>query len=348
MRILITTTQVPFCYGGAEMLAESLKNAFLEEGHEAEIVAIPFRWYPPEEILDHLLACRMLDIRESNGVPIDLVVGLKFPAYHIKHPNKVLWILHQHRSAFDLWENTGNDMAAFPGGDKIKQGIGHLEMQLLLEAKRIHTLSSNVSRRLEKYSRISAPHLYPPPPQAESFYCEDAEDYIYYPSRLEVLKRHDLVIRALACTKKPVKIYFSGRPIKPEFLNDLKSLAEELKVSDRISWFDWISDEEKQRKYARSRAVLFTPLDEDYGYVTLEAMLSSKAVVTCSDSGGPLEFINHEVNGLVAEPTPESLGERLDEIWGDPGFAIKAGRLGNEKYHSLNLSWKHVVQTLTQ
>ena len=346
MRILITTTQVPFCYGGAELLAESLKNAFLEEGHDAEIVAIPFRWYPPEEILDHLLACRMLNIKESNGVPIDLVVGLKFPAYHIKHPNKVLWILHQHRSAFDLWDKDDNYLAASPDGDKIKHGIRHLEMKLLLEAKRIHTLSSNVSRRLEKYSKISAPPLCPPPPHAGSFYCDKAEDYIYYPSRLDALKRHELVIRALACTKKPVKIYFSGRPIKPEFLNNLKNLAENLKVSNRITWFDWISDEEKQRKYARSRAVLFTPLDEDYGYVTLEAMLSSKAVVTCSDSGGPLEFINHEVNGLIAEPNPESLGKRLDELWSDPGFAIKAGQLGNEKYHSLNLSWKHIVQTL--
>ncbi len=348
MRILITTTQVPFCYGGAELLAESLKNAFVEEGHQAEIVAIPFRWYPPEEILDHLLACRMLDITESNGVPVDLVVGLKFPAYHIKHPNKVLWILHQHRSAFELWENTNNDLAPYPDGDKIRHSIEHLEMQLLLEAKRIHTLSANVSGRLEKYCRISAPPLYPPPPSAESFYCDDSEDYIYYPSRLEVLKRHDLVIRALTCTKKPVKIYFSGRPINPEYLRDLKSLAEKLKVADRISWFDWVSDEEKQRFYARARAVLFTPLDEDYGYVTLEAMLSSKAVVTCSDSGGPLEFVDHEVNGLVAQPTPDSLGEHLDQLWGDPGFAVKAGRLGKEKYHSLNLSWKHVVQTLLQ
>ena len=37
--------------------------------------------------------------------------------------------------------------------------------------------------------------------------------------------------------------------------------------------------------------VIFPPLDEDYGYVTLEAMLAAKPVITCTDSGGPLEFV---------------------------------------------------------
>src|SRR5439155_5723513 len=92
MRILIATTQVPFVRGGAEVLAESLRDALLAAGHQAEIAAIPFKWYPPERILDAMLACRLLDLTESSGAAIDALIGIKFPAYLIPHPAKSLWL----------------------------------------------------------------------------------------------------------------------------------------------------------------------------------------------------------------------------------------------------------------
>src|SRR5690606_3032321 len=103
MRVLVTTVKVPFVYGGAEVHAANLVRELQKAGHEAELVEIPFRWYPPEQMLDHLLACRLLDLTEANGVAVDRVIGLKFPAYHVRHPHKVLWILHQHRTLYDLW-----------------------------------------------------------------------------------------------------------------------------------------------------------------------------------------------------------------------------------------------------
>src|SRR5688572_32084642 len=83
MRILIGTTHVPFIRGGAEAHAEGLRDALIAAGHEAEIVAVPFKWYPPEKILEHMLACRLLDLTEVAGLPVDLFIGLKFPAYLI-------------------------------------------------------------------------------------------------------------------------------------------------------------------------------------------------------------------------------------------------------------------------
>jgi len=47
-------------------------------GHQAEIIAVPFKWYPPEKVLDHMLACRLLDLSEVMGTPGDLLIGLKF------------------------------------------------------------------------------------------------------------------------------------------------------------------------------------------------------------------------------------------------------------------------------
>src|SRR5438067_8700077 len=121
MRILIATTHVPFIRGGAEAHAEGLRDALIAEGHEAEIVAMPFKWYPPERILDHMLACRLLDLTEASGAGVDRVIGLKFPAYLVNHPNKVLWLLHQHRSAYDLWGHPLDDLNAFPNGSQVRE-----------------------------------------------------------------------------------------------------------------------------------------------------------------------------------------------------------------------------------
>ena len=348
MRILIVTTQVPFCFGGAELLTQGLRDALQHEGHEVETVSIPFKWYPPEQILDNLLACRLLDLTESNGVPIDRVIGLKFPAYHVKHPNKTLWVLHQHRSAFDFWENKYCDLVTFPEGRQIRDATDHLERQLLTEADNIFTISHNVTQRLEKFCGISGSTLYHPPPCAESFFCEPAEDYFFYPSRLTVMKRQELVVEALAHTRNPVRVRFAGAQNEPPYKQKLQALAKKLKVADRISWLGHVTHEEKLRNYTRARAIIYPPTDEDYGYVTLEAMLSSKPVITCADSGGPLEFVEDGVTGLIAEPTPEAFAQSMDRAWSDGGFAKKAGQAGREKYDDLGISWKKVVEALLQ
>src|SRR3954447_2497188 len=116
MRVLIATTQVPFVRGGAEMLAEGLRDAMIAAGHEAEIMAFPFKWYPADVMAAQLLAARLLDLSEFSGMRIDRVVGLKFPAYLIPHPDRVLWLVHQHRAAYDFWDAGHSDLAAMPQG----------------------------------------------------------------------------------------------------------------------------------------------------------------------------------------------------------------------------------------
>ncbi len=78
--------------------------------------------------------------------------------------------------------------------------------------------------------------------------------------------------------------------------------------------------------YAHASAVFFGPLDEDYGYVTLEAMLSSKPVITCRDSGGPLEFVVNNETGYVTEPEPEEIAAALEKLMGDAALAKRWGR----------------------
>jgi len=345
VRILIATVKVPFVSGGAEILAQQLLVNLRAAGHETEMVEIPFKWYPPERILDHMLACRLLDLTESCYSRVDRVIGLKFPAYLIPHPNKVLWILHQHRQAYDLWES--GDLLQQPNGSLVRDAIIQADRKLLSEARSIFTIAENVSQRMQKYCGISSTPLYNPPLGAEKYFRGDDRGYLFFPSRLNPWsKRQGLVLQALAMTREPVRILFAGVPEVPVMAVELQQLTESLGLGERVEWLGNVSEEEKTSLFAHSRGVIFPPLDEDYGYVTLEAMLAAKPVVTCSDSGGALEFVRHRETGLIAAPEPGKLAEALDELWQSPTQARIWGEAGRERYESLNINWMNVIDRL--
>lgn len=348
MRVLLATTQVPFVTGGAENLVQELQAALQRSGHLTDTVALPFKWYPAERILDHMLASRMYDLTESSGHAVDLLVGLKFPAYFIPHPNKVMWIMHQHRSAYDLWAHPQfGDLLTWPKGRMIRNAIHEADCALLPEAHRIFTISKRVAERMRHYCDIEATPLYHPPKMADSFFCGPAGDYLFYPSRLSPLKRQDLVIQALAHTSQPVVVAFAGTPDSSEYEVQLKAMAQEAGVADRVIWLGRLSEEEKLDRYAKSVGVVFPPWDEDYGYITLEAMLSEKPVITCSDSGGTLEFVLDGKTGLVTEPLPESLAGAMDLLWEKRAVAAEWGKAGRARYYGLGITWERVVQSLT-
>lgn len=347
MRILIATAQVPFVSGGAEAHAEGLRAALSTEGHAAEIIRVPFKSYPPERIPEQMLACGLLDVTESCGARIDLLIGLKFPAYLIPHPNKVLWVLHQYRMAYELWDHPlAAELIHFPRGKQVRALIQAADRHLIPQAKAVFANSLTVAARLQRDCDVDATPLYHPPPHAEQFSSTAYEDYLFFPSRLNHLKRQALVLRALAHTRLPVRVRFAGCADAPAFLQELQALASTLGVAHQVEWLGLVDEEEKRRQYAQALAVVFPPEDEDYGYVTLEAMLSSKAVITCTDSGGPLEFVRHEQTGLVVDPTAAALAEALDRVWASRAQARAWGEAGRAHYQALRISWRAVVQRL--
>ena len=347
MRVLIATTQVPFIRGGAEMHAESLQAALIAAGHEAETVRFPFKWYPPERILEHILAMRLFDVTESSGRTIDRVIGLKFPAYVVPHPNKILWILHQHRTAYELWGSDVCDLMQFPNGREVRDAIKAADDAFIPEARAIYANSRNVAARLNQFNGIEAEPLYHPPPAADSHYCAPAEDFLYVPSRVNRMKRQLLIVEALGQCREPVRLRFSGPADDPAYERQILERAATLALGSRVEFLGNVSDIANRDLYARCLAVVFVPIDEDYGYVTLEAMLSQKPVITCSDSGGPLEFVQDRVSGLVVAPDPVALAAAMDQLWQDRKVAAQWGQTARETYADRNISWAHVVERLT-
>jgi glycosyltransferase involved in cell wall biosynthesis len=347
MHIVIATTQVPFVFGGAEIHARSLQDALVDAGHRVETVAIPFKWYPPERMLDAMLACRLLDLTEANGRRIDLVIGLKFPAYLIPHPNKVLWILHQHRQAYELYEDQAlSDMVHYGNAREVRDAIRRADTRLIPEARAVFTNSGNVSLRLKRYCGLESTPLYHPPKNPQVFRCEPAQNYFFCPGRINPAKRQHLAIDALALTAGDTGLIFCGESEDEKYYQGLQNLVEHSGLQSRVQFLGRVSDKEKVELYARCLGVVYPPVDEDYGYVTLEAMLAQKPVLTCLDSGGPLEFVTNWETGVISKPLAYDLADGMRRLVEDPALAVALGQAGRQAYLAKNVTWDHVVETL--
>jgi glycosyltransferase involved in cell wall biosynthesis len=346
MRIAIATAQIPFVAGGAEQLTASLREAIVARGDEADVVALPFKWYPATEIPKQVLMARLVDLSESNGRPIDRVIALKFPAYCVRHPHKVLWLLHQHRTAYELWGTPDCDLKRFAEGPAVRDFIHAADRRFIAEARAVHGISREVVERLQGFGNVDPRPLYPPPERAETFRCDDYGDYVFFPSRIAPYKRQLLLIDAMARVRSPIRCVIAGSGAEPDIAFQVEHRINVHGLQERVRLAGEINHEEKIRYYAGALAVFFGPVREDYGFVTLEAFLSRKAVVTCQDSGGPLEFVDDGVNGFIVEPDPDAIAARLDQLYFDRGRARSLGEAGFERYRSLEISWETALDRL--
>ena len=341
--ILICTTQVPFTTGGAESHTEGLRRALAAAGYNAEVAALPFKWYPPAEIMRGTLAWRLLDVTEANGKPIDLVVGMKFPAYTVAHPRKVLWVMHQYRAAYNLWGTPFDDLSTYPDGARVRDLVRHCDGRFIPEARKVFANSRTVAERLARYNRIESEPLYHPPPRASSLRAGAQGDYVFYPSRMEPQKRQELLIEALRFARTPVRAVLAG---SARDRAHYESLVRRYGVGGRVELRGFVSEAEMVELYANALGVCYLPFDEDYGYVTLEGMLSSKPVVVPRDGGGATEFVEHGSEGLVSDPDPRALADCLDELYADRERARRMGERAREKLTALDLSWENVVEKI--
>jgi glycosyltransferase involved in cell wall biosynthesis len=132
------------------------------------------------------------------------------------------------------------------------------------------------------------------------------------------------------------------------YAEELSRLASSLGVSDRVSIENrWISEQEKRDVLGRSLAVAYFPLDEDsYGYASLEAAHSRKPILTMADSGGVLEFVVHERNGLICEPDAKAVAESLDRLYSDRKLVELLGSESEQTIKTLRIDWDNVIDHL--
>ncbi|MGE0449443.1 MAG: glycosyltransferase family 4 protein [Vicinamibacterales bacterium] len=340
-RVVVCEAQVPFIRGGAEYQVRSLISALRDRGVETELVAVPFKWYPAEELLAHAAAWRLLDLTESNGQVIDRVIATKFPTYFVRHPNKVAWLMHQYRAAYEL---CGTPYSEFTHSEEhvgVRDTLVRLDREILGECRHVYTNAQNTANRLKKYNAVEATALYPPSPYTGRLQAGPYGNYVLAVGRVETIKRPDLPVRAMAHVDPGLRLVVAGTG---SALADTRQLAASLGVADRVDFLGAVGEEELLRLYSEAMAVLYTPFDEDFGYVTVEAFLSRKPVVTVSDAGGPLEFVVDGVNGCVCEPDPEALASAVNDLAANRSRLAGLGADGFERVRGI--TWDSVVDAL--
>lgn len=340
-RILICTAQVPFARGGAELLAEGLRDALRKRGHSVDMVALPYAWQPHERLTASALAWRLLDLEQIDGVPVDQIICTKFPSYAARHPRKTVWLVHQHRQAYDWYGTPFSDFANTPEDRAIRDQLLRMDRATLGEARGLYAISRNVAERLKRYTGLEARPLYPPSRYAERLRAGPYGDYLLSDARLDAAKRLDLLLRALARTRHSVRCILTGAGAERE---RLERLAGDLGLGARVEFRGFVPDDELLALYAAARAVYYAPYDEDYGFTAVQALAAARPVVTADDAGGVLEFVADNHTGLVAAATAEALAAKIDLLFDDQGLAARLGAAGPPRV--AGITWDRVVTSL--
>jgi len=312
--VIVLGAQVPFTRGGAEIHVESLVHEINKlDKIKAELVQLPFKWYPEKQMLNDIMAWRLLDLSESNGKKVDLVIASKFPTYAVKHEKKALWLIHQHRTLYDL-ENTEYDCWGGEHETKVlRDKIRELDQKFFRECKCLFTNGRTTAQRMKKYNGFNGEPLFPPPNLADQIYPGEYGNNIIYIGRLEPNKRADLLVLAAGiCKKAKIAIIGKGRNEDHE---RLQKIIEKVGVSNRCELLGYLPDRDLLNRLSTARAVFYAPYDEDYGYVTIEAFLAQKPVISTNDSGEVRLFVGETGSGYLSDTNAGDIAENLYKIY---------------------------------
>lgn len=341
-RVIVGAAQVPFERGGAEWHVDALVAELRARGFETDVVALPFQWGPREEALRSAMAWRLVDVVRPGGRDVDLFIGTKFPTYVAGHPNKVVWLFHPFRQAYDLHESGVDGFPDTTQGREALTAIRDLDRQAFSECRAVYTTSRNNAARLKKFADVEARLLPLPLRDPASYRTETFEPFVLSVGRLESLKRTDLVVRAAAFMPESTRVVVVGEGRERAAL---EAVARENGRGATVEFLGRVDDDTVKKLYATCGCVFYGPHDEDYGLVTLEAFHSGKPVVTTHDAGGVLEFVVDGTNGVVTPPRPAEIGAAITRLLSDAAQARAFGARGRESM--TGLSWDDVIRTLT-
>jgi glycosyltransferase involved in cell wall biosynthesis len=340
MRIAVCAPQIPFERGGTEILVEALAEEMRGRDHEVDIIRIPFKWYPGHRPLREALLWRLIDLEDAPGRPIDLVIATKFPSYAIRHPNKIVWLVHQFRQAYELDRGELGQFGEDAFDRAAVRSIQRLDRTMLGEARRLFAISHNVADRLQRSTGLVAEVLLPPPQQLEYRASDGVGTFMLSVGRLDRAKRVDLLLEAAALDPSLRVVVAGDGPDRKR----LEQLSAQRGLDGRVTFAGRVAENELVDLYAECLAVFYAPIDEDLGLVPYEAFLSEKPVVTTRDAGGPLEVVVDRENGLVCEPAPDAVAEACAWLAANPEQARAWGRSG--KRIAERTSWDAVLDRL--
>jgi glycosyltransferase involved in cell wall biosynthesis len=343
VKVLVANNMEPFVHGGAEELATHLVANLERHGVEAEVMRIPFRYDPYDGVPQQVAMVRALELFNA-----DRLIALKFPVYALRHPDKVVWLLHQFRQAYDLFDAGLSHIPDDEHGARVRRIIASADVEALQESRAVYTNSSVTTERLLKYNGIPSFPVPPPLNDPELFTGGEAEGYVFAGGRVNSMKRQRMLVEALARTAANVRLVIAGPPESEKTEPELRELADRLEVADRLTLdLRFLSRHEVAGLVNAASACAYLPFDEDsLGYVAMEAAQAGKAIITTSDSGGVLGLVEEGSTGWVCEPEPEDLARALTAAVSDSGATRRRGARAAEHWRSLGITWDATIERL--
>jgi len=342
-RVLVLGAQVPFERGGAENLNAGLVQAIATHlpDVEVDLVQLPFKNYPEQRLLAELMSWRLTDLTEANGRRVDLVIATKFPTYAARHSNKVLWLVHQYRQAYDLAGTIYDNRELTELERTARRKLHELDTRFIGECKARFAISETVAERLRRFNNLLSIPLSPPSLLQAKIAPGPYSDTMLFFGRLALNKRASLMLDAMKLVPE-AKVLICGEGAEER---SLRELADRHGLGERCRFVGRVSDEVLIAELAQSRAVLYGPFDEDYGYATIEAFLAEKPVITCRDSGEAARIVAGTGGGWVVEPSPPAIAAAISAAYRASNAELATlGRAGATFARELN--WRHVVDTL--
>jgi glycosyltransferase involved in cell wall biosynthesis len=369
---IVAPCPVPYVIGGAENLWRGLQDYINDETpHQAEIIKLPSREHSFWELLDSYRRFSELDL-----AGFDVVVSSKYPAWMAPHERHVLYLLHKLRGLYDTYHFLGlpdalpdapanvielrewmrehaGERAALPEffarvgrlrghvpddfpGPLIRELVHWLDDVGLAGMRRYGALSHTVRARENHFPDGAEVFVVHPPTALEGLGPGRDGGYLFTASRLDGPKRMDLLVQAMKGVDAELRIAGTG----PQ-----EAMLREMAPAN-VRFCGRVSGPELAALYRGARAVAFVPYAEDYGYITLEAMLCGKPVITCDDAGGPTELVEDGVSGRVVPASPEAIAAAVRALWKDRRGRRRMGAAARERAASIQ-SWAPLVNELT-
>lgn len=376
---IIAPSPVPFTIGGAENLMWGLcENINQLTNHQAELIKLPSKEHSFWDLIENYYNFYKLDLTH-----FDMVISSKYPSWMVRHPNSICYMMHTLRGLYDMYDQSSEvkergkaidqilgymknnpnpsqldsffdllfdlkenqssvlqDFFVFPG-PLIRKIVHYMDDFGLSQKgmKKIFAISNTVKNRVEYFPQGAFVETVYPPTVMHNCFNKDYK-YVFMISRLDGPKRIEYLIKAMKYVKSNIKLLIAGTG--PEEAK-LKKLAT---GDERICFLGFIKDEEVETCYANSLVVPYFPYNEDYGYITIEAMLHQKPVITTYDAGGPTEFVKNGETGFVVNLDPREIAEKIDFFAEHPESARTMGERGWELVK--NITWKDTVSKILE
>lgn len=256
------------------------------------------------------------------------------PSHWIRNRNEhVLWYCHTPlRDVYDLYALR---MARKKAYQKPLHFIGikavkRIDQSIVKRIEYIVANSENTKSRIEKYFGRNDAFVLGGGVEYEKYASKGDSQYFLYPSRISPNKRQEFAITAFkifSMSKKGYKLIITGAVSKDPFYYDYYKRVLQLAGNDpNIIIMDSVGEKRLAELYSKATAVLYPPINEDYGLVPLEAMASSKPVIAVNE-GGPRETVVNGVTGYLVD-SEDDMAKMMLKIASDDALAERLGKNG--------------------